>query len=153
MGRFSHHAAVTHFLVFALIEDAIKAHWSHVHIADLGPAEELVVEVKPVFEIRCVEFVPTVRSWGGRWRAHRRGHGGVGSKDHDGGALGIGHDSEAKHAGHIGCRPQKIAPGFDDLFYMRVNVIDGDVTDPGGVPWDSQHSGQSYVAHVECGVV
>ena len=64
MGRFGHHASVAHFLVFTLIENAINAHWPHVHIADLSPAKELVVEVKPVFEIRCVEFVPTDRTWG-----------------------------------------------------------------------------------------
>src|SRR3954465_13163421 len=139
MGRFSHHAAVTYFPVFPLIEDAIKAHWSHVHIADLGPAEELVVEIKPVFEIRCVEFVPTDRTWGGRCRAYRRWHGRVGSKDHDGGALGIGHDSKAKHAGHIGCRLPKLATGFDNFFDMSVNIINCDVTDPGGVPGDIQH--------------
>ena len=38
----------------AFIEEAIDAHGAHVHIADLGPAKELVVEVESAFEVGCV---------------------------------------------------------------------------------------------------
>ena len=100
-GGFGHHAAVAHFLVVAFIEDAIDAHGPHVHIADLGPAKELVVEVESAFEVGCVELVPADGA-GGRWRgALRRWHGRVGSEDHNGGALRIGHDGEAKHSGNV----------------------------------------------------
>src|SRR5713101_50879 len=99
MRRFGHHSAVAHSLVVALIEDAIYAHGTHIHIADLGPAKELVVEVESAFEVGCVELVPADRA-GGRWCwALWRWHVRVGREDHDCGALRIGHDGEAKHAG------------------------------------------------------
>src|SRR5450432_4292869 len=35
LGSLGHHAPVAHLFVVALVEDAINAHWPHVHIADL----------------------------------------------------------------------------------------------------------------------
>src|SRR4051794_6505888 len=66
MGSLRHHAAVAHLFVLALIEDAIDTHLAHIHIADLRPAEELVVESKSGFEIGGVEFMPPDCSGRGR---------------------------------------------------------------------------------------
>src|SRR4051794_9017622 len=74
LGRLGHHAAVAHLFVVALVEDAINAHCPHVHIASLGPTKELIVEIKPAFEVRCVEFVPTDGAGGGWCGAFRRRH-------------------------------------------------------------------------------
>ncbi len=74
MGRLGHHAAIAHFLVIAFIEEAIDAHGPHVHIGDLGPAEELVVEVESAFEVGCVELVPPDGAGGRRRGALRRWH-------------------------------------------------------------------------------
>src|SRR5947209_2604014 len=108
MGAFGHHAAVSHLFVVTLVEDAINARGSHVHIADLNPAEEPAVELKPAFEVRCIEFVPaygTGCGWRGAFgRRHRR----VGSKDHNASALRVGHDGETKHAGNVGGGSQQL---------------------------------------------
>jgi hypothetical protein len=67
-------------LVVAFIEDAIEAHGAHVHIADLGPAEELVVEVESGVEVGGVELVPADGAGSGRRGALGRGHGRVAVK-------------------------------------------------------------------------
>src|ERR1700730_4337762 len=109
MGGLGHHAAVAHFFVVAFIEDAIGAHRPHVHIAKLGPAKELVVEVKSAFEIGGVELVPADGA-GRRWcRAFWRGHGGVGCEDNNACALGVS-DMTAKRS-----MPGTSVAGFQSL--------------------------------------
>src|SRR4029079_9851376 len=102
MGSLGHHAAIAHWFAVAFIEDAINAHGSHIHIANLTPTKELVIELKYALEICCVEFVPADGTGGGWCGAFRRRHRRVGSKDHNGSALRVGHDGEAKHARNVG---------------------------------------------------
>jgi hypothetical protein len=124
----------------------------HVHISDLRPTKELVVELKSFFEIRCVEFMPTDGAgcgWRGAFRCrHRR----VGSVDHNRGALRVRQDGKAQHAGNVGGGLPQLAAGFDDLFDVRIDVIDSDIANPRRVLRQVQHAGDADLANVERGV-
>ncbi len=112
MRRFVHHSAAAHWLVVAFIEKPIEAHGAHVHIGKLGPAEELAVEVESAVEIGGVELVPADGAGRGGLGALRRGHGRVGSEDHEGCSLRVGQDGEAKHSGNVGGGSPQFAAGF-----------------------------------------